>query len=193
MRHVGALKGPPPGAERSGKNQVTFLFLAMERFMKTIKAWFCAAAAALLLGGCALTPIKLGMSQPEVMAVYGTPTRVVPLAGGTRLQYSRQPFGQSAVMVDLDAGGRVVRVREMLTAAELMKITPGTWTRAEVERDFGPPASIDHVASWPTDIMTYRWRDVTTDMFYYVYLDAANVVQRTAQGIDYRDERWRPF
>ena len=162
--------------------------------MNTLKARLGAAAAlALLLAGCALTPVKPGMTQAEVMAAHGTPTRVLPLAGGTRLQYSRQPFGQSAVMVDLNASGKVVSAREMLTAAEFSKIVPGQWTRADIEREFGPPASIDRVASWPDNIMTYRWRDVVTDMFFYVYLDAANVVQRTAQGIDYRDERWRPF
>ena len=161
--------------------------------MKTLKAWFGAAAAlALLLAGCALTPVKPGMTQAEVIAAHGTPTRVVPLASGTRLQYSRQPLGQSAVMVDLNASGKVVSAREMLTAAEFSKIVPGKWTRADVEREFGPPASIDRVASWPDNIMTYRWRDVVTDMFFYVYLDAANVVQRTAQGMDYRD-RWRHF
>ena len=161
--------------------------------MKTLKAWFGAAAAlALLLAGCALTPVKPGMTQAEVIAAHGTPTRVVPLASGTRLQYSRQPLGQSAVMVDLNASGKVVSAREMLTAAEFSKIVPGKWTRADVEREFGPPASIDRVASWPDNIMTYRWRDVVTDMFFYVYLDAASVVQRTAQGMDYRD-RWRHF
>jgi hypothetical protein len=32
--------------------------------------------------------------------------------------------------------------------------------------------------------MTYRWRDTVTDMFFFVYLDAANVVQRTGQGME---------
>ena len=152
--------------------------------MKIVKTLVSLAAVAALLAGCAFTPVQPGMSREQVMASYGTPTRVVPLATGTRLQYSRQPAGQSAVMVDLDAAGKVVSVREMLKLQEFLRIEPGKWTRDEVEREFGPPARIDTVASWSGDIMNYRWRDSVQDMFFWVYLDAGNRVQRTGQGIE---------
>jgi hypothetical protein len=64
------------------------------------------AVAALLLAGCAFTH-QPGMSREQVLASYGTPTRTVPLASGTRLQYSAQP-GPDGHMVDLDAAGKVV-------------------------------------------------------------------------------------
>ena len=32
--------------------------------------------------------------------------------------------------------------------------------------------------------MTYCWLDITQDMFFWVYLDASNVVQRTGQGME---------
>lgn len=137
------------------------------------------------LAGCSVQPLQPGMDRAAVIARMGTPTRVLPLAGGTRLQYSRQPSGQQAYMVDLDADDRVVQVRQVLVATELAGIMPGTWTREDVERAFGPPASIDRVANWPHDILTYRWFEVQ-DMFYWVYLDGHNRVQRTEQGIDYR-------
>ena len=146
---------------------------------------FASLAATAVLAGCAFTPVQPGMSQEQVMASYGTPTRVVPLATGTRLQYSRQPAGQSAVMVDLDAAGKVVAVREVLKRQEFLRIEPGKWTRDDVEREFGPPAWIDAVASWSGDIMNYRWRDNVQDMYYWVYLDAGNRVQRTGQGIEF--------
>ena len=152
---------------------------------KTFASLAAAAAAAAVLAGCAFTPVQPGMSQEQVMASYGTPTRVVPLAMGTRLQYSRQPAGQSAVMVDLDAAGKVVAVREVLKRQEFLRIEPGKWTRDDVEREFGPPARIDAVASWSGDIMNYRWRDNVQDMYYWVYLDAGNRVQRTGQGIEF--------
>jgi hypothetical protein len=141
-------------------------------------------AAALTLAGCAVTSVKPGMTREEVIAGYGKPSGIVPTSTGTRLQYSRQPRGQSVVMVDLDASGKVVSAKEVLTPAEFAKIEVGKWTRQDIEREFGPPASVDRVASWPSDIMTYRWRDVVTDMFFFVYLDAANVVQRTGQGME---------
>ena len=152
--------------------------------MKILRIFCSAAAAACLLASCAVTSVKPGMTREEVIAGYGKPSGIVPISTGTRLQYSRQPRGQSAVMVDLDASGKVVSAREVLTPAEFSKVEVGKWTRRDTEREFGPPASIDHVASWSGDIMTYRWRDAVTDMFFFVYLDAANVVQRTGQGME---------
>ncbi|WP_431098794.1 hypothetical protein [Polaromonas aquatica] len=141
--------------------------------------------AALLAAGCAFTPVKPGMTREEVFALRGTPSRVLPLDAGTRLQYSGQPLGQFATMIDLDASGRVVSVREVLTPAEFSRVQPGKWTRADMEREFGRPARIDRVASWSGDIMTYRWRDNDQPMFFWAYLDGNNVIQRTGQGMEF--------
>ena len=150
-----------------------------------IRSIFCVAAmAGFLLASCAFTAVKPGMTREEVIAGYGKPSASVPIGTGTRLQYSRQPRGQSVVMVDLDASARVVSAKEVMTAAEFSKIEVGKWTRSDIEREFGPPAIVDGVASWRGDIMTYRWRDAVTDMFFFVYLDTANVVQRTGQGME---------
>ena len=62
----------------------------------------------------------------------------------------------------------------------------GAWTRRDVEREFGPPASIDAVGNWNGPILTYRWND-GTDMFYWVYLDANNVVRRAHPGMELRN------
>lgn len=152
---------------------------------QTGSGFIAAAAVALLVGGCALTSIKPGMTREEVLAHHGTPTRVVPLSTGTRLQYSGQPQGRFANMVDLDNAGKVVSARQVLTPAEFSKIQPGQWSRLDMEREFGQPASIDHVASWKGDIMTYRWLENNVNMFFWAYLDGNNVVQRTGQGIEF--------
>ncbi|MDB5929508.1 MAG: putative lipoprotein transrane [Polaromonas sp.] len=141
------------------------------------------ASAALLVAGCA-TPVQPGMSREQAVASYGRPTAVVSTGAGSRLQYSRQPAGQSVVMVDLDAGGKVTSVREVMQQQEFYKIEPGKWTRADVEREFGPPARVDRVMSWSGDIMNYRWRDNLQDMLFWVYLDAGNRVQRIGQGME---------
>lgn len=155
----------------------------MARRVRFIAAF---STALLLLGACALQPVGPGMARDAVLAQMGTPTRELPLGDGTtRLQYSLQPAGQQAWMVDLDGSGCVTQVRQVLTAPEFARIAPGRWTRADVEREFGPPASVDRVANWPHAILTYRWFEVQ-DMFYWVYLDADGVVRRTEQGIDYR-------
>ena len=141
-------------------------------------------AAMLLLGACANQPVTPGASRDDVTARLGSPTRVVTLASGTRLQYSRQPSGQSAIMVDLDTTGRVVSAREVLNPAGFARIAVGQWTREDAEREFGQPATVDRVASWAGDILTYRWLDIDQDMLFWLYLDPNNVVQRTGQGME---------
>lgn len=150
----------------------------------------CATAAAVLLitTGCAIEPVQPGASRSDVISRYGNPTGVVALPTGTRLQYSQQPMGQHALMVDLDASGRVASTREVLTPGEFARVVPGKWTRQDMEREFGPPAIVERVASWPGDLMTYRWRDVNQDMLFSAYLDGNQVVQRTGQTMEIRPE-----
>ncbi|MGZ5775349.1 hypothetical protein [Ramlibacter sp.] len=149
------------------------------------------SAAALVLAACAANPfnadgIAVGASRQEVLARLGPPSRTVAIPGGERLQYSLQPYGQFAWMVDLDAAGRVTRARQVLDAVDFQRIVPGQWTRDDVEREFGPPALIERVGSWDGPILTYRWRDTDrSDMFYWVYLDGRNVVQRAHPGMEF--------
>jgi hypothetical protein len=152
---------------------------------------------ALLLAGCAGSSMKNpfqsfsvapGTTRQAALAQLGTPVRSVPIVvngqAGERLQYSLQPRGQQAVMVDIDSAGRVVSSRQVLTLAEFSRIEVGKWSRADVEREFGPPAMVDRVSSWPGDILTYRWSD-GSDMFFWVYLDSANRVQRAHPGMEF--------
>ncbi len=145
------------------------------------------AACASPFGGAGLAP---GAPRDEVLARMGQPSRVVPLPNGAqRLQYSLQPAGQYAWMVDVDAAGRVMSARQVLEEREFNRIVPGQWTRADIEREFGPPARIDGVASWNGPVMTYRWRDLQgADMFYWVYLDQQGIVRRAHPGMEFRDK-----
>ncbi|MEP6792420.1 MAG: hypothetical protein ABI907_13685 [Ramlibacter sp.] len=158
--------------------------------MRKLPAFCLAALLAAVLAGCAANPfnsygLQPGTTRDVVLTRLGKPTRVVPLPSGEeRLQYSLQPFGQFAWMVDLDSMGKVVRSRQVLNATDFNRIEPGKWTRADVEREFGPPARIDGVASWNGPILTYRWTD-GSDMFYWVYLDRNDVVQRAHPGMEF--------
>jgi hypothetical protein len=145
----------------------------------------------LILTGCAVESLQLGTSRDEVIQKFGNPTRIVSLVSGTRLQYSRQPAGHSAVMVDVDAADRVVSVRQVLNPAGFSRVVLGKWTRQDVEREFGRPARIDHVAAWQGDILTYRWLDGAQNMYFNVYLDASNVVQSLGQREERKDDELR--
>jgi hypothetical protein len=157
--------------------------------MRTVLAL---AAATLVLAACAhpwnSVDIAPGTPRDQVIARAGQPVRIVPLPdGGQRLQYTLQPWGRYAFMVDLDASGRVVRSRQVLTAQEFARIEPGTWTRADGEREFGPPAQVDGVSSWNGPVMMYRWKEFGggSDMFYYVYLDPQGVVRRAHPAMEF--------
>ncbi|MBI5279917.1 MAG: hypothetical protein HY854_26035 [Burkholderiales bacterium] len=149
------------------------------------------AATLALLAGCVSTMnawnAEPGMTREQVVARAGPPLRTVPLAGGgQRMQYTMMPMGHYAFMVDLDASGRVVRSRQVMTPQEFERIEPGKWTRADVEREFGPPADIGGVASFQGSVMTYRWMEANNNrMFYWVYVDPQGVVQRAHPGMEF--------
>jgi hypothetical protein len=158
-----------------------------------MKKLLVTATLAALLAACAGNPfngyaVEPGTPRDAVVSRLGRPTRVVPLPAGERLQYSLQPMGQYAWMVDFDSAGRALRSRQVLTLNEFSRIEPGQWNRADVEREFGPPAMMDGVASWNGPIMTYRWYD-GSDMFYHVYLDQGGVVRRAHQAMEFRGSR----
>ncbi|HSV54682.1 MAG TPA: hypothetical protein VLJ57_21340 [Burkholderiaceae bacterium] len=144
------------------------------------------AAVLAALAGCALNPFAVtpGMSREQVVSKLGKPSNAIAVSAGERLQYSLQPSGRFAVMVDLDSAGRVIQARQVLTLAEFSRIELGKWTRGDIEREFGRPAMVDHVTAWKGDVMTYRWSD-GSDMFFWVYLDGQGVVQRTQQGMEF--------
>ena len=146
-------------------------------------------AAAVVVGGCAhpwnTMNIPPGAPRDEVIARAGPPIRELPLpGGGQRMQYTLQPLGRYAFMVDLDNAGRVVQTRQVLTPLEFNRIQPG-WTRADIEREFGPPAEITRVTSFHGDVMSYRWAEGHNPMFYFVYVDPNGIVQRSHQGMEF--------
>jgi hypothetical protein len=153
------------------------------------KLLFTALATLGMLSGCAVENASIGASRSEVIATYGAPSRTAQLATGTRLQYSRQPYGQTAVMVDLDAADKVSSVRQVLNPSDFARVELGQWTRETTEREFGRPAFIRHFANWTGNVLVYRWLDYGTDMLFYVHLDPRNVVQQVGQGMEFKEVR----
>lgn len=143
--------------------------------------------AALVLAACG-TPGSIAPGTPEaaVRSSAGKPTAILPLPdGGTRWQYSGQPFNQSVWNVDFDSSGKVVRTQQMMTDAAFAKIRSGRETRNEVLRDFGPPAES---FSFPLmDETAYMYRYFDSAGWYaamFVYFDPAGLVKRTETGMD---------
>jgi hypothetical protein len=147
--------------------------------------------AAVLVAGCAhpwnTMDIPPGATRDQVIAQAGPPVGTWPLPnGGQRMQYTLQPLGYYAFMVDLDPSGRVVRTRQVMTPQEFQRIEDNVWTRDDVLREFGPPARIDGVASWNGPIWQYRWYEPGQGpMFWYVYFDPQGVVRRAHPAMEF--------
>jgi hypothetical protein len=145
------------------------------------------AVALALVTGCT-TPgsLKPGTTLDEARAALGRPTASYPLpTGGTRLQYSRQPFDQIVWNADFDGQQRLVQVQQMMSDDAFARVQSGKDTRNEVLRDFGPPA----------DTFDYKLRDESAWMYRYftvggfkaamfIYFDPAGIVKRTETGLD---------
>ena len=143
------------------------------------------ALAAALLAGCA-QPARIAPGTPaaEVLQALGAPTARYPLAGGgERLQYSSQPAGQVVHNVDLDASGRVRGVEQALSEALFgARIQPNRWTRADVLREYGPPARTMGVHNFDGTIWIWRYADGPTWRLLFIDIDRAGVVRGWSNG-----------
>ena len=143
--------------------------------------------ATVVLAACT-TPQSLrpGTQEPEVRAALGRPTASVALpGGGSRLQYSGQPFNQSVWNADFDPSGKLVRVDQMMSDESFARIASGKATRDEVLRDFGPPAEtfqfkLKNESAWMYRYFTHGGFKAAM----FVYFDPTGIVKRTETGLD---------
>lgn len=108
---------------------------------------FAAAALGLVaLAGCdaqRISELQPGVStEADVRDRFGTPENIWDEADGARtFEYNRQPAGQVNYMITVGADGRLVAVRQVLTAENFARITPGM-DMAQVRRSLGKPAKV---------------------------------------------------
>jgi hypothetical protein len=148
--------------------------------------------AAIALAACG-TPgsVKPGQDETAVRATAGKPTAVIPLpGGGSRWQYSGQPYNQFVWNIDFDPQGRVKVVEQVMSDEAFAKIRNDKDTRADILRDFGPPA--DTYVFPLKDETAWMYRYFIQGGFYaamFVYFNPAGVVKRTETGMDPWRER----
>jgi outer membrane protein assembly factor BamE (lipoprotein component of BamABCDE complex) len=144
----------------------------------------------LLLAGCAGNPDALpsGTPRDKVLATYGTPTAIWPLALsagqseglGERLQYSNQPWGQQVYNVDLDSSGRVAATAQVMTQTAFAAVQIDTWRTQDVRRAFGKPALVARVHSFDGSVWSYRYAEpFGLNKQFHVFMDATGLVKRT--------------
>lgn len=143
---------------------------------------------ALGLAGCVSEPTRLPLDTTRAQAIQqlGSPTATYALpGGGERLQYSRAPAGFEVSNVDLDAGGRVVSVRQELDERLFgSTIAPGAWRTADVLRTYGRPSEITQVSSFNGQVWSWRYMVQNARRLLYIYVDPQGLVQYYHVGDD---------
>ena len=105
-----------------------------------------AAFSLVALAGCdaqRISELQPGVStEADVRDRFGAPDNIWDEADGARtFEYNRQPAGQVNYMITLGADGRLVGVRQVLTAENFARVTPGM-DMALVRRSLGKPAKV---------------------------------------------------
>lgn len=156
---------------------------------RPLRALAAAAGMALLLAGCAF-PGRLapGESRAQVLERLGAPAARYPLSGGgERLEYPVGGLQQQTWMVDLDADGRVLRVRQVRTLENFFALRVGLDREDTVRREFGAPWEIQHyplsgLTAW---LYPYIEAGVWNSMI-AVHFDQRGVVHSVQNGPDPR-------
>ncbi len=146
------------------------------------------AMLSVLLGACALPQhVAPGIAEADVLSSLGRPSAVHPLPAGKRLEYGDQGLNQYTWMVDLDAGGRVVQVRQVRTLSEFFGLRAGEDTIDTVRRGFGSPWRIEHYKGSGLTAWLYPYReDGVWNSMMAVHFDGQGRVARVENGPDPR-------
>ncbi|MFN3496438.1 MAG: hypothetical protein ACK40L_18205, partial [Hydrogenophaga sp.] len=134
-----------------------------------------------VLTGCMGIPerIEVGTPRSQIEERLGVPTAEYALPDGRRLQYSRQPGGQQVYNLDLDAGGRLRRLEQVMDFNWLQRnIALDRWTRADVLQNLGRPAQIERVVSFRGEVWNYRFLEMNSPRQVHLHIDPEGVVRR---------------
>jgi len=113
-----------------------------------------------VLAGCASpTAFPPGSSIVDVRARVGTPTDIRFDRNGDELwEYARGPEGTETYLVRVGIDGKVKAVTQILTDEQLMKIVPGTMTKADARNLLGRPS--DQTFTGAGTVWSWRYKRV---------------------------------
>lgn len=103
-----------------------------------------AMLAILFVVGCASYAARMPplTTEADALAIHGEPTRRWDNGDGTTtLEYSTQPYGETALMVTIDQGGMVLEQHDALSDKNLGNVKPGM-TKEDVSRLLGTHRSV---------------------------------------------------
>ena len=117
-------------------------------------------SAIAVIAGCASPrAFAPGSSIVDVRAKVGTPTDIRFDRNGDELwEYAGGPEGFETYLVRVGADGRVKEVTQLLTDDQLMKVVPGTMTKADARNLLGRPS--DQTFTSAGTVWSWRFKRV---------------------------------
>jgi hypothetical protein len=140
--------------------------MSLSRLPLRRHACWAVATAVLLLAACAgpQTRVHPGQSEAELLAEMGPATVRHPLAdGGLRLEFWGGPTGRSTWMADLDAGGRVQHIEQVLDTWHFARVADGM-SEAELLALLGRPS--ERQREWQQR-ETWSWHYENNDCLWF--------------------------
>jgi hypothetical protein len=165
-----------------------FSAIARRSQRRAVSSLLAACGATLVLAGCAQPwqSVEQGADQSTVVARLGPPKETYDLPnGGKRLMWPTQPMGETTTAADIDASGKLVSLRQVLTAEEFYKAQIGTWTKTDVLVNFGRPEETAYFPLMKREVWTYRYmEDNVWYMLYSFYFDDQGILRTTQKTPD---------
>lgn len=121
-----------------------------------------------------------GMTQVQLVAHMGQPDTVRQTATGARLEFPRGPMGHHTWFVDVDADGKVVKTKQVLTELNFNQITPAM-LQDEVRRRLGRPSETQGLGRSRGVVWSYRYENHFCQWF-QVEISQEQQVRSTGYG-----------
>jgi outer membrane protein assembly factor BamE (lipoprotein component of BamABCDE complex) len=154
--------------------------------------------AALLLGACALDPVRRlapGATPQEVRAVMGEPWfQTAEPGSGMRWTFPTGPMGRHTYLAEFDAEGRLLRLVDVLNDKGFARLRIGKTTDEQVRQLFGPPYRITRFERLHQTAWDYRFTDAWNEpaIFSVIFDDQGLVVSSLQQREFYGNDSLCP-
>lgn len=127
-------------------------------------------------------------TEADVRAKFGQPTDVWEDADSKRvLEFSRQPEGTVNWQITIDAQGKLLSYKNVLTPANLARVQPGM-SELEVRRLVGKPGKVMEFPLKQETTWDYRFQETPSQTaMYVVTFDGAQRVKSTGRIDDPRN------
>jgi hypothetical protein len=121
-------------------------------------------------------------TEADVRNKFGTPDDIWEEENGARvLEYSRQPEGHRNYQIAIDAQGKLIAVKQILTVENVARVKPGM-SELEIRRLIGKPGQITPYKLSNTVSWDYRFLETPTQSALFTVTFDANTGKVTTAG-----------